>query len=180
MARKTQAYEGALQCQCHVDRWAVLQVVFEEERLIIVLFSLDVDGAELVMVLDAINFDKIIIEVMMIEVKNSFCQQFRTARDRVPAKRTALGCQRYDDVVRASDVCAHPQSLPDASFSKKGSMDTHARVIYPGDNKSHRHFQPCPQQLEPPWQTTAHHTYVVECPLRCVFVRPSSLDQERL
>jgi hypothetical protein len=88
----------------------VLQDVFEEEQRIM-FFSLDVEGAEL-MVLDTINFDKIIIEVMMIEVENSFCRKKTTCetRDRVRAKMTALGYQRYEGVVRASDIHVHPRS----------------------------------------------------------------------
>jgi hypothetical protein len=83
--------------------------VFEQEQRI-TFFSLDVEGAEL-MVLDTINFDKIIIEVMMIEVENSFCKTVCETRDRVRAKMTALGYQRYERVVHASDIYVHPQSL---------------------------------------------------------------------
>jgi hypothetical protein len=86
----------------------VLQDVFEEERRIM-FFSLDVEGAEL-MVLNTINFDEIIIEVMMIEVVNNFCRKTCEARDRVRAKMAALGYQRYEGIVRASDIYVHPQS----------------------------------------------------------------------
>jgi hypothetical protein len=86
----------------------VLQDVFEEEQRIM-FFSLDVEGAEL-MVLDTINFDKIIIEIMMIEVENTHCLKKCKARDMVRAKMTALGYQRYEGVVHASDIHVHPQS----------------------------------------------------------------------
>jgi hypothetical protein len=106
---KAQAYEGtstvAVPCG---PLGPVLQDVFEAEQRIM-FFSLDVEGAEL-MVLDTISFDKIIIEVMMIEVQNSFCQKTCETRDRVRAKMTALGYQRYEGVVRASDIYVHPRS----------------------------------------------------------------------
>jgi hypothetical protein len=86
----------------------VLQDVFEEERRIM-FFSLDVEGAEL-MVLNTINFDEIIIEVMMIEVLNAFCKETCETRDRVRAKMAALGYQRYEGVVHASDIYVHPRS----------------------------------------------------------------------
>jgi hypothetical protein len=86
----------------------VFQDVFEEEQRIM-FFSLDVEGVEL-MVLDTINFNKIIIEVMRIEVVNTFCQTTCETRDRVRAKMTALGYQRYEGVVRASDIHVHPRS----------------------------------------------------------------------
>jgi hypothetical protein len=43
--------------------------------------------------LETINFDKISIEVMMIEVQNTFCMTVSQTRDRdrVRAKMTALG-----------------------------------------------------------------------------------------
>ena len=62
------------------------------------------------MVLDTINFDKINIEVMMIDAMNSFCQTTCKTRDRVRANMPALGYQRYEGVVDDSDIYVHPQS----------------------------------------------------------------------
>jgi hypothetical protein len=87
----------------------VLQDVFEGER--ISLFVLDVEGSES-MVLDTIDFEAVMIEVMMIEVENQNCQR----RDRCPnriklrARMEAAGYQKYEKVVHASDLYVHPRS----------------------------------------------------------------------
>jgi hypothetical protein len=85
----------------------VLQDVFEGER--ISLFVLDVEGSES-MVLDTIDFEAVIIEVMMIEVFNAHCGRVCPSREKIRAKMKAAGYQKYENVVHASDVYVHPRS----------------------------------------------------------------------
>ena len=85
----------------------VLQDIFENER--INFFSLDVEGAE-PMILETIDFDKVLIEVMMIEVQNNHCRGNCESRQRVRAKMEKEGYRRYEHVVAASDIYIHPNS----------------------------------------------------------------------
>jgi hypothetical protein len=85
----------------------VLQDVFEGER--ISLFVLDVEGSES-LVLDTIDFEAVMIEVMMIEVTNNHCGDVCPAREEIRAKMKAAGYQKYEGVVHASDVYVHPRS----------------------------------------------------------------------
>jgi len=88
----------------------VLETVFGDEKNVN-FFSLDVEGAEK-LVLDTIDFDKVQIDVMMIEVENSHCHKFQPCqvRDQVRAKMNAMGYTQYSDLVAASDVYVRPNS----------------------------------------------------------------------
>ena len=74
-------------------------------------FSLDVEGAEK-LVLDTIDFDKIRIDVFMIEVENSMCKidEDCEVRELVRKKMKDLGYKRKLNVVQVSDVYVHPDS----------------------------------------------------------------------
>jgi len=87
----------------------VLENVFQEEN--INFFSLDVEGAEM-LVLDTIDFNKVQIDVMMIEVGNTHCRKNKPCevRDKVRAKMKELGYKQYKNIVSASDVYVHPNS----------------------------------------------------------------------
>jgi hypothetical protein len=116
---KAKTYEGksTLSVPCG-PLSPVLQDVFNGER--ITFFSLDVEGAELT-VLETIDFDKVLIEVMMIEIKNSDCGDICEHRDMVRAKMKELGYKKYEGVVLASDVHIHPRSryqMPGAAASE--------------------------------------------------------------
>ena len=87
-------------------------------------FSLDVEGAE-PMVLSTIDFKKIRIHVMMIEVVNNHCQTVCKTRDEVRAKMEAEGYLRYEKFVQASDIYVHPQSpfqIPRSVAWPKGNI----------------------------------------------------------
>ena len=73
-------------------------------------FSLDVEGAE-ALVLSTIDFHAVRIHVLMIEIRNSFCQDNTCqVRQDVRAKMAREGYHRYEGVVKASDVYVHPDS----------------------------------------------------------------------
>mmetsp|Transcript_27245 Transcript_27245/g.40342 ORF Transcript_27245/g.40342 Transcript_27245/m.40342 type:complete len:343 (-) Transcript_27245:82-1110(-) len=71
-------------------------------------FSLDVEGAE-PLVVDNIDFDKVFIEVMMIENKNNFCKQRCESRDKFRKIMQDAGYERFGPV-RKSDLFIHPLS----------------------------------------------------------------------
>lgn len=76
----------------------------------ILFFSLDVEGAEK-MVLDTIDFKKVTIYVLMIEIKNNDCQTENClVRKKVRAHMQKEGYTRYENFVLASDVYVHPES----------------------------------------------------------------------
>lgn len=85
-------------------------------------FSLDVEGAE-ALVLSTIDFQAIRINVLMIEIQNSFCTDNNCeVRRQVRAKMALEGYQRYEGLVRASDVYVHPESrfqIPDSVATPK-------------------------------------------------------------
>jgi len=87
----------------------VLEKIFPDGH--ITFFSLDVEGAER-LVLDTIDFDKIRIDIFMIEVENSLCLADTECevRDKVRAKMKEVGYKRKFGVVRMSDVYVHPDS----------------------------------------------------------------------
>jgi len=73
-------------------------------------FSLDVEGAE-ALVLSTIDFHAVQINVLMIEIANSFCKDNNCkVRQQVRAKMALEGYHRYEDVIRASDLYVHPDS----------------------------------------------------------------------
>ncbi|CAB9518639.1 expressed unknown protein [Seminavis robusta] len=83
----------------------VLEDVFKGET--IHFFSLDVEGVE-PQVLATINFEKVKIDVLMVEVDNYFCKENCKLRDTVREIMTNAGYTRHDGVVRASDVFTRP------------------------------------------------------------------------
>lgn len=74
-------------------------------------FSLDVEGAE-PMVLSAIDFSAIFIDVLMIEVQNNFCPRNKPClrRDQTREIMHTNGYHRFEDYISASDVYVHPRS----------------------------------------------------------------------
>ncbi|CAB9532012.1 expressed unknown protein [Seminavis robusta] len=73
-------------------------------------FSLDVEGAE-PLVLETIDFTKVQIHVMLIEVANSFCKKEDCEqRNRVREIMKKAGYQQYKGMVSGSDVFVHPNS----------------------------------------------------------------------
>jgi len=85
----------------------VLQDVFKGQP--ITFFSLDVEGSE-PLVLETIDFDKIFIEVIMIEVENNYCREECESRNQVRAKMKQVGYERFSDIVENSDIYIHSNS----------------------------------------------------------------------
>ena len=86
----------------------VLEDVFEGKP--IRFFSLDVEGAEK-LVLDTIDFEKVHIDILMIEIQNRHCQNEKCkVRQDVRAKMKEAGYTIHKGMVHASDVYVHPQS----------------------------------------------------------------------
>lgn len=75
------------------------------------LFSLEVEGAE-ALVLSTIDFQAVRIHVLMIEIHSHFCKDDACkSRQPVRAKMAVEGYHRYEDVIPASDMYVHPDSL---------------------------------------------------------------------
>jgi Methyltransferase FkbM domain len=74
-------------------------------------FSLDVEGAE-PMVLRAIDFSAVFIEIMMIEVANNFCMPKQPCKQRTQVREImeSKGYHRFEDYIPASDLYVHPKS----------------------------------------------------------------------
>ena len=70
-------------------------------------FSLDVEGAEK-LVLDTIDFSRVQIDILMIEVENSFCKTDCEVRKQVRKKMADAGYEKHEGIVQASDVYIHP------------------------------------------------------------------------
>ena len=86
----------------------VLEDVFQEKPIL--FFSLDVEGAEK-MVLDTIDFKRVVIYVLMIEIKNNDCKNDSClVRQQVRAHMEKEGYKRYEGLVEASDIYVHPES----------------------------------------------------------------------
>lgn len=86
----------------------VLEDIFEGE--IINFMSLDVEGAE-AMVLRTIDFERVQIDVLMIEVENAFCTtEDCPVRSEVRAIMDQVGYVRYQTLVTASDIYVRPGS----------------------------------------------------------------------
>jgi hypothetical protein len=86
----------------------VLEDVFQKKPIL--FFSLDVEGAEK-MVLDTIDFKRVIIYVLMIEIKNNDCHNDSClVRKQVRAHMEKEGYKRYEGLVHASDIYVHPES----------------------------------------------------------------------
>jgi hypothetical protein len=76
----------------------VLQDDFAGPDERIAFFSLDVEGSE-PLVLETIDFDKIIIEVVMIETKNNYCEKVCPSRDQIRAKMAELHYKKNTGLV---------------------------------------------------------------------------------
>lgn len=90
----------------------VLEDIFHPENRRINFFSLDVEGAE-PMVLRTIDFSKVHIDVLMIEVENNDCPKRRFCQSRNDTREIMhnAGYKRYENLVLASDVYVHPDSV---------------------------------------------------------------------
>ena len=75
----------------------------------VTLFSLDVEGSE-PLVLKQLDFEKVYIEVMIIENRNNFCNQNCRSRDEFRKIMDRAGYTRFVGVVTKSDLYIHPCS----------------------------------------------------------------------
>ncbi len=88
----------------------VLEDIFAFSNKRINFFSLDVEGSE-ELVLKTIDFSKVMIDVIMIEIMNNFCNAKCEVRERVRQRMSSEGYLRYERVIRNSDVYVHPKSI---------------------------------------------------------------------
>lgn len=72
-------------------------------------FSLDVEGAE-PQIVGQLDFNKVFIEIMMIENRNNFCRQQCKSRDEFRKIMSDAGYILFSDLVHNSDVFIHPLS----------------------------------------------------------------------
>ena len=89
-------------------------------------FSLDVEGAE-PFVVGNIDFDKMFIEIMMIETNNNFCRQGQPCKSRDAFRKVmqeAAGYIMFEKMVKKSDVFIHPWSKHLKKPEKKGYSPT--------------------------------------------------------
>ena len=86
----------------------VLEDIFSGDKHIN-FFSLDVEGVER-FVLDTIDFGDVRIDVFMIEIENDNCKPNRACevRNQVRDKMKREGYNRYEGLVRTSDIYVHP------------------------------------------------------------------------
>eukprot|EP00554_Chaetoceros_debilis_P015359 CAMPEP_0194124720 /NCGR_PEP_ID=MMETSP0150-20130528/59092_1 /TAXON_ID=122233 /ORGANISM="Chaetoceros debilis, Strain MM31A-1" /LENGTH=369 /DNA_ID=CAMNT_0038818501 /DNA_START=240 /DNA_END=1349 /DNA_ORIENTATION=- len=84
-------------------------------------FSLDVEGAEPAIVQN-IDFDKVFIEIMMIETENNFCQRGTPCASRTAFRKTMEeeGYFMFENMIKASDVFIHPLSKHLNTAKRKG------------------------------------------------------------
>ena len=75
----------------------------------VTFFSLDVEGSEPAVV-GNIDFDKVFIEVMMIEHFNNFCEEKCKSRDEFRRIMEEAGYVRFSNLVFKSDLFVHPLS----------------------------------------------------------------------
>lgn len=75
------------------------------------MFSLDVEGSE-PLVLKQIDFEKVFIEVFMIETWNGFCRRGHTCESRNEFRNIMKGAGyvMFPNVVPQSDLFIHPES----------------------------------------------------------------------
>ena len=99
----------------------VLEDIFEFANRQINFFSLDVEGSEY-RVLQTIDFSKVFIDVMMIEIQNNHCPRDTCeVREQVREKMTSEGYRRYEGLVPKSDIYVHPKSPFQLSSSYKAA-----------------------------------------------------------
>jgi len=84
-------------------------------------FSLDVEGAEPAIVQN-IDFDKVFIEIMMIETENEFCKRGTPCVSRTAFRKTMEeeGYFMFENMIKASDVFIHPLSKHLNTAKRKG------------------------------------------------------------
>jgi len=84
-------------------------------------FSLDVEGAEPAIVQN-IDFDKVFIEIMMIETENNFCERGKPCTTRTAFRKTMEeeGYFMFENMIKASDVFIHPLSKHLNTAKRKG------------------------------------------------------------
>jgi len=66
-------------------------------------FSLDVEGSEN-LVLKTIDFSKVMIDVIMIEIQNQHCRGVCEVREQVRQKMSTEGYLRYEGLIPKSDI----------------------------------------------------------------------------
>jgi len=89
----------------------VLKDIFADRGKIINFFSLDVEASE-ELVLNTIDFEKIHIDILMVEVECEFSTEKDACsmRERIRAKMYDAGYTIYGGLVPRSDVYLHPRS----------------------------------------------------------------------
>ena len=87
----------------------VLLDIFKDKPVL--FFSLDVEGAEN-LVLQTLDFSKVQIHVLMIEIQNDNCRAREPClvRSQVRERMKAEGYKRYERLVHQSDIYIHPES----------------------------------------------------------------------
>lgn len=85
----------------------VLPTIFPQGH--VTFFSLDVEGAE-PYVLQNLDFNKVFVEIFMIENNNTFCQTKCETREKFRKIMDGHGYRRYSSLVKKSDVFIHPES----------------------------------------------------------------------
>ena len=110
----TNAYKGRTNQVVDIPCGSMTQVIldlFPQGR--VSFFSLDVEGSEH-LVLRAIDFTRVFIDVLMVEVKNTFCDENSkgdcASRDMVREQLRDAGYVRFSGYVSASDVHVHSKS----------------------------------------------------------------------
>lgn len=96
----------------------VLLDLFPHGRLS--FFSLDVEGSEH-LVLEKIDFSKVYIEILMVEVKNNYCSDDKPceSRDRTRQILAEAGYVRFSSRIQASDVFVHQRSTDLLELAQK-------------------------------------------------------------
>jgi hypothetical protein len=98
----------------------VLEDIFAFSNKRINFFSLDVEGAEH-LVLKTIDFSKVMIDVIMIEIRNNHCRNICEVREQIRQKMSAEGYLRYEGLVFKSDIHIHPKSIYQLSSNFKAA-----------------------------------------------------------
>jgi hypothetical protein len=75
----------------------------------VTFFSLDVEGSE-PGVVENLDFDKVFIEVMIIENRNAFCKEECAPREKARVRMLRAGYKLYENVITKSDLYVHPRS----------------------------------------------------------------------
>eukprot|EP00978_Attheya_sp_CCMP212_P032519 scaffold127432_cov59-Attheya_sp.AAC.2 len=87
-------------------------------------FSLDVEGAEPLVVGKAIDFDKVFIEILMIENRNNFCGDICKSRDEFRKIMMDAGYVMFSQMVMKSDVFIHLLSKHLETVKERGIVPT--------------------------------------------------------